>query len=404
MADTHDLDDHISKRHSEFDVAGPTHDGGAASSRESAPEYPSSVLSNPSINGRGNAPVKAAVMQRMQQTHGNRAVHRFLQRSAAGSGATATEEVPIADRIRSRAGGGSSLDAGVQRQLESGIGADMSGVRVHTDPEADNMTKSVDAVAFTTGNDIFFRSGTYNPGSEQGMRLLAHEATHTVQQSQGPVSGTPSAGGVSISDPSDSYEQAAEASAARVVSGQSAAPAQRMASSAPSVQRAEDDEEVQAMRASTYNSTPVQRAEDEEEVQTMRASTYNSTPVQRAAEDEEEVQTMRTATYSSMPSVQRAAEEEEEMQTMRASTYSSMPSVQRAEDEEEMQTMRTSTYSSMPSVQRAAEDEEEVQAMRMSTYNSTPVQRAEDEEEVQTMRVSTYNTPVQRHATEEEQS
>jgi hypothetical protein len=391
-------------------------------------------------------------MQRMQQTQGNRALQRFLQRSAAGSGA-ATEEVPLADRIQSRAGGGSSLDGGVQRQLESGIGADMSGVRVHTDNEADNMAKSVDAVAFTTGNDIFFRSGTYNPGSEQGMRLLAHEATHTVQQSQGPVSGTPSAGGVSISDPSDSYEQAAEASAARVVSGQNAAPAQRMASSAPSVQRAEDEEEVQTMRSSTYNSTPVQRAADEEEevqtmrtstyasmpsvqraadeeeeVQTMRTSTYNSTPVQRAAdEEEEEVQAMRPSTYNSTP-VQRQGEEEEEMQTMRASTYSSMPSVQRAADEEEeVQTMRTSTYNSTP-VQRAAEDEEEVQTMRASTYNSTPVQRepsqdeeemqtmrtstyssmpsvqrAEDEEEVQTMRASTYNTPVQRHVSEEDQ-
>lgn len=403
MADTHDLDDHMSKRQSAFDVEGPSHDGGAASSHESAPEYPTSVLNNSSINGRGNAPVKAAVMQRMQQTHGNRAVQRFLQRSAAGSG-TATEEVPISERIQSRAGGGSSLDAGVQRTLETGIGADMSGVRVHTDSEADSMSKSVDAVAFTTGKDIFFQSGTYNPGSDQGMRLLAHEATHTVQQSQGPVSGTPSAGGVSISDPSDSYEQAAEASAARVVSGQSAEPAQRMAQSSPSVQRAEDDEEVQAMRTSTYNSTPVQRAADEEEeVQAMRPATYSSMPsVQRASDEEEEVQAMRPSVYSTP--VQRAADEEEEVQAMKPSTYSSMPSVQRAADEEEeVQAMRPSTYNTP--VQREADEEEEVQAMRPSTYSSMPsVQRAaEEEEEVQTMRASTYNTPVQRHTSEDEE-
>jgi hypothetical protein len=402
------LDD-SAKRHSEQVFEGPTHDHGPASGHESAPNYPSSLLGDSRLSGRGNAPVRTAVMQRMQQTVGNRAVQRFLQRAAADT-AEASPQEDIGDRIRSRAGGGSSLDTGTRGQLEEGMGADLSGVRVHTDGEADSMARSVDAVAFTTGNDIFFRSGTYNPESSDGMRLLAHEATHTVQQSQGPVSGTPTAGGVSISDPSDSFEQAAESNAAKVVSRMAAGGSggsveggavQRQEGEGTSVQRAAEEEEepVQAMRHATYASTPVQRQEGAEE------------------EEEQPAQAMRTSTYSSM-SVQRqeGAEEEEEQpaQTMRASTYANT-AVQReaegAEEEEEQpaQAMKASTYASTP-VQREAEGAEEeeeqpAQAMRTSTYAATSVQRqegAEEEEEqpAQAMRASTY--AVQRHAGHEE--
>src|SRR5438874_41382 len=84
---------------------------------------------------------------------------------------------------------------------QAGLEADLSNVRVQTDGEADHLARSVDAVAFTTGSDIFFQSGTYNPGTSEGLHLLAHEATHAVQQAQGPVAGTPVTGGVALSDP-----------------------------------------------------------------------------------------------------------------------------------------------------------------------------------------------------------
>jgi hypothetical protein len=408
------LDD-SAKRHSEQVFEGPTHDHGPASDHESTPNYPTTLLGDSRLSGRGNAPVRTAVMQRMQQTVGNRAVQRFLQRVAADT-AEASPQEDIGERIRSRAGGGSSLDTGTRGQLEEGMGADLSGVRVHTDGEADSMARSVDAVAFTTGNDIFFRSGTYNPESSDGMRLLAHEATHTVQQAQGPVSGTPAAGGVSISDPSDSFEQAAESNAAKVVSRMAAGGSggsveggvvQRQEGEGTAVQResegAEEEEEqpVQAMRHSTYAGTAVQRAaegaeeEEEEPVQAMRSSTYSSMSVQRqeGAEEEEEepVQAMRASTYAST-AVQRESEGAEE------------------EEEEPVQAMRSSIYAGT-AVQRAAEgaeeeEEEPVQAMRTSTYSATAVQRqegAEEEEEepVQAMRVS--SAPVQRHAGHDEE-
>ena len=78
--------------------------------------------------------------------------------------------------------GGQKLDDGVRGQMESGIGADFSNVNVHTDSNADALNRSLQARAFTHGNDVFFRSGEYNPGSSDGQKLLAHELTHVVQQ------------------------------------------------------------------------------------------------------------------------------------------------------------------------------------------------------------------------------
>lgn len=144
-----------------------------------------------------------------------------VQRAAAEPGARwgdGSGEDDLARRIQGAAStSGSALDGSVQRQLEGGLGADLSGVRVHTGNEADSLSRSVNAVAFTTGPNIFFRTGAYAPQSPEGQRLLAHEAVHTVQQAAGPVAGTPARGGVSISDPADHFEVAAEQQAAQVV-------------------------------------------------------------------------------------------------------------------------------------------------------------------------------------------
>src|SRR6266568_310333 len=84
------------------------------------PSYPASLLSNSKPGGRGNRTVRATIMQRMQQTYGNRAVQRFLRLQRSGTQSSAPAEDDIARRIESRAGGGSSLDSGVQRTLEAG--------------------------------------------------------------------------------------------------------------------------------------------------------------------------------------------------------------------------------------------------------------------------------------------
>ncbi|GAA5438250.1 hypothetical protein Daqu01_03395 [Deinococcus aquaticus] len=108
-----------------------------------------------------------------------------LQRQLAELDADATQ--PVLARIQARRGGGNPLPEAIRRHLEQGLNHDLSRVRIHDDAEADKLAKGVNAVAFTTGADIFFRAGHFNPNTQSGLELLAHEVTHTVQQSQGRV-------------------------------------------------------------------------------------------------------------------------------------------------------------------------------------------------------------------------
>ncbi|MBZ9713927.1 eCIS core domain-containing protein [Deinococcus multiflagellatus] len=108
-----------------------------------------------------------------------------LQRQLAELDAEATQ--PVLQRIQARRGAGNPLPEPIQRHLEQGLNHDLSRVRIHDDAEADTLAKGVNALAFTTGSDIFFQSGKFNPNSQSGLELLAHEVTHTVQQSQGRV-------------------------------------------------------------------------------------------------------------------------------------------------------------------------------------------------------------------------
>jgi hypothetical protein len=62
------------------------------------------------------------------------------------------------------------------------MGADFSGVKVHTDTQSDQLNQSIQAKAFTTGQDVFFRQGEYQPESRSGQELIAHELTHVMQQ------------------------------------------------------------------------------------------------------------------------------------------------------------------------------------------------------------------------------
>ena len=74
----------------------------------------------------------------------------------------------LSSAINSARGAGQPLDTGLQQSMEQAMGADFSGVRVHTDGQSDLMNRSINARAFTTGQDVFFRKGEYQPGSRGG--------------------------------------------------------------------------------------------------------------------------------------------------------------------------------------------------------------------------------------------
>jgi hypothetical protein len=78
---------------------------------------------------------------------------------------------------------GQSLDNGTQSFMESRFGYNFSNVKIHTDALATKSAQSINALAYTSGNNIIFNEGQYSPGTERGKKLLAHELTHVVQQS-----------------------------------------------------------------------------------------------------------------------------------------------------------------------------------------------------------------------------
>lgn len=85
-------------------------------------------------------------------------------------------------RIEAARGSGQPLGDAVRAPLENQLGRDLSQVHVHTDHEADSLSRELQASAFTSGRDVFFHQGAYDPHSQAGRGLLGHEVTHVVQQ------------------------------------------------------------------------------------------------------------------------------------------------------------------------------------------------------------------------------
>lgn len=112
---------------------------------------------------------------------------------------------------------GEPLDDGVRGWMEDRFGSDFSDVRVLRGTEAAASSRALGANAYTVGNRIAFAAGTYDPTSARGRHVLAHELAHVVQQRTGPVSGLPTCDGVTVSQPGDDFEVAAENRARHVM-------------------------------------------------------------------------------------------------------------------------------------------------------------------------------------------
>jgi hypothetical protein len=190
-----------------------------------------------------------------------------LQRAA---GNAAVGRSPVLDVLSS--GGGTPLDTDTRADMEARFGQDFSGVRVHTDSAADASARSVNAHAYTVGNDIVFQRGRFDPGSDGGRHMLAHELTHVVQQRSGPVDGTDTGDGVRVSDPSDRFEREAADNADRLMSG--GAP-EVAGAGGGDVQRCADETVQTYVQRDAAEELP----EEDESVQTY---------VQREADDAEE--------------------------------------------------------------------------------------------------------------------
>jgi hypothetical protein len=99
-------------------------------------------------------------------------------------------------RVHLASGAGRPLPEELRGGMEAAFGADFSAVRVHIGPQP----QRIRAIAFTTGNDIYFAPGRFQPETAAGRQLLGHELAHVLQQRQGRVRNPPGAGFAVVHD------------------------------------------------------------------------------------------------------------------------------------------------------------------------------------------------------------
>ncbi|HKC65443.1 MAG TPA: DUF4157 domain-containing protein [Pyrinomonadaceae bacterium] len=128
--------------------------------------------------------------QVMQMSYGSAGaqVGRFTGKAASNvmrSSRAACEGAhgdPSSVVARGTSGGGRPLDSSTRVFMESRFGRGFSHVRLHTDGAAAESARTLNAHAYTLGNNIVFGAGRYQPQTEEGRRLVAHELTHVLQQ------------------------------------------------------------------------------------------------------------------------------------------------------------------------------------------------------------------------------
>ena len=106
---------------------------------------------------------------------------RPILRKAAGD--TQVSRAAVQAQVdRASQGSGGALPGGLRRELEPALGADLGSVRVHTGAASSSAADALQAKAYAVGQDIHFGAGAYDPSSQSGKHLIAHEVAHTVQQ------------------------------------------------------------------------------------------------------------------------------------------------------------------------------------------------------------------------------
>ena len=122
--------------------------------------------------------------ERLQKKPLAKHITPLIQKSAIGNRGESVVSDAVSSKINSAKGGGSIMGDQTRNFMESRFGSDFSKIKIHTDSNAIQLSRQLNAQAFTVGNDIYFNEGKYQPNSNTGKHLLAHELTHTVQQAK----------------------------------------------------------------------------------------------------------------------------------------------------------------------------------------------------------------------------
>jgi hypothetical protein len=144
------------------------------------------VMRMPDFSKQGMPPkhtsIIGASIQRKCATCEEEEKRKPIMRKESGGFGGMQVSNSFSSTLNSTKGSGTILPSGTRDFMENAFSTDFSGVRIHADSQANNMSQSIQAKAFTHGSDIYFGAGQYNPNSVWGKTLLAHELTHTVQQ------------------------------------------------------------------------------------------------------------------------------------------------------------------------------------------------------------------------------
>ena len=222
---------------------------------------------------KGNDQSTSFEAGQLQRTAGNAAIQRLATQQNTDEQTALNDDV--ASSIHRETGNGFSPDSEVTNPTSAVTESDYSDVKIHTDAKADQLSRQLGAKAFTVGNDIFFRSGEYEPNSQDGQKLISHELTHVTQQQQGTVSDGGPQPKMTVTASDDQFEKEADRVADAVASKSGP---ESFSSSGEAVQRQAEPEEELQMKRDT-----VQREAEEEEVQMQRDT------VQREASEDEEL-------------------------------------------------------------------------------------------------------------------
>lgn len=121
-------------------------------------------------------------------------------------------------------GTGMPLDASVAEHFGAAYGADLSGVRLHTDANAAQAVAGAKAEAFTYGQDVFLGNGLANPRTPDGILILGHELAHVAQQGHRSPGDREKRSAVrpELAAIDDQHEQEADSAAASALAGERA--------------------------------------------------------------------------------------------------------------------------------------------------------------------------------------
>jgi hypothetical protein len=169
----------------------------AASTRVLAAARGAARLSTPAIGFAGQSPLTVGDLHHRL---GNQRVQRLIEARPPANGPIRSvpqvRDLPsmrlggdLAGRILAARAAGQPLDPTHRVDLEGRLGQPLPGIRVHVGSAADELTREVDAEAFTVGADIFFARASYAPETRAGKHLLLHEVVHTFQQRGASTSG-----------------------------------------------------------------------------------------------------------------------------------------------------------------------------------------------------------------------